>query len=39
MQNDMLMTIKWSKSQLEVEFQEGGRQFSQTGNSNISTLN
>ena len=36
MQNDMPMTMKALKSKPEIEFQYGGRLFSETGNSNNS---
>ena len=36
MQNDMPMTIDSSKSKPEIEFQYGGRPFSETGSSSIS---
>ena len=36
MQNDMLMTTHRSKSKPEIEFQYGGRPFSETGSSYIS---
>ena len=36
MQNHMAMAAKRSKSKPEVEFQDGGRLFSETGSSNIS---
>ena len=36
MQNDMPMTIKASKSKPEVDFQYGGRLFSEIGSSNNS---
>jgi len=32
MQNDLHNTVIWSKSKPEVEFQQGGRLFFQTGN-------
>jgi len=38
MQNNMQMTINRSKSKPEVEFQYGGRLFSETGSSFISTI-
>jgi len=36
MQNDMPMTIYTSKSKPEIEFQNGGRPFCETGSSFIS---
>jgi len=36
MQNDIPNTVIWSKSRPEIEFQDGGRLFFQTGNSYIS---
>ena len=38
MQNDMLMTMHWSKSKPEIEFQYGGRPFSKTGSSFMSAV-
>ena len=38
MQNRMPMTVTWSKLKPEVEFQYGGRSFSQTGNSYITDV-
>jgi len=38
MQNDMPMTIHTSKSKPEIEFQYGGRPFSETGNRFISAV-
>jgi len=38
MQNDMPMTIRTSKSKPEIEFQNGGRSFSETGSSFISAV-
>jgi len=38
MQNDMPMTIHTSKSKPEIEFQNGGRPFSETGSSFISAV-
>ena len=37
-QNHMPMAVKRSKSKSEVEFQDGGRLFSETGSSNISAV-
>jgi len=37
-ENHMPMTVKKSKSKSEVEFQDGGRSFSETGSSNISVV-
>ena len=37
-QNRMPMAVKTSKSKPEVEFQDGGRLFSETGSSNISAV-
>ena len=37
-ENHMSMAVKASKSKPEVEFQDGGRLFSETGSSNISTV-
>ena len=39
MQNDTLITGKWSKSKPEVEFQYGGRLYFETGSSYISAAN
>jgi len=36
MENHMPTAVKGSKSKPEIEFQDGGRLFSQTGNSNLS---
>ena len=38
MQNDMPMAIYTSKRKPEIEFQYGGRPFSETGSSFISTV-
>jgi len=38
MQNDMPMTIHTSKYKPEIEFQNGGRPFSETGSSFISAM-
>jgi len=38
MWNDMTMTISTSKSKPEIEFQNGGRPFSETGSSFISAV-
>ena len=38
MENRMPMAVKRSKSKPEVEFQYGGRLFSETGSSNISAV-
>jgi len=38
MENHMPTTVKRSKSKPEVQFQYGGRLFSETGSSNISTV-
>jgi len=38
MQNDMPMTIRTSKSKPEMEFQNGGHPFSETGSSFISAV-
>ena len=38
MENQMPMAVKGSKSKPEVEFQDGGRLFSETGSSNISAM-
>ena len=38
MQNDMLMTMHRSKSKPAIEFQYGGRPFSETGSSYISAV-
>jgi len=37
-QNIMRITVMWSKSKLEEEFQYGGRLFLQNGNSYILAL-
>ena len=39
MQNTMQITAKWSKSKLEVEFQNGGRLVLKNGSSYISAVN
>ena len=39
MQNDTLITVKWSRSKPEVEFQYGGRLYFETGSSYISAAN
>ena len=38
MQNLMPMAVRRSKSKPELEFQDGGRLFSETGSSNISAV-
>ena len=38
MQNDMPITIHTSESKPEIEFQNGGRPFSETGSSFISAM-
>jgi len=38
MENHVLMTEKRSESKPEVEFQYGGRLFSETRNSNVSAV-
>ena len=38
MKNHMQMAAKRSKSKPEVEFQDGGRLFSENGSSNISAV-
>ena len=38
MENHMPMAVKGSKSKPEVEFQDGGRLFSETGSSNMSAV-
>jgi len=38
MQNDMPMTIHTSNPKPEIEFQNGGRPFSETGSSFISAV-
>jgi len=37
--NDTPITEKWSRSNPEVDFQYGGRLYSETGSSYISTAN
>jgi len=39
MQNDTPITVKWSRSKVEVEFQYGGRLYFETGSSYISAAN
>ena len=39
MQNDTPITLKWSISKPEVEFQYGGRLYFETGSSYISAAN
>ena len=39
MQNNMQITVNWSRSKPEVEFQYGGRLHFETGNSYISAAN
>jgi len=39
MQNVMQITVNWSRSKLEVEFQYGGRLYFETGSSYISAAN
>jgi len=39
MQNNTLITAKWSRSKPEVKFQYGGRLFVKTGSSYISAAN
>jgi len=39
MQNDMPITTHTSKSKPEIEFQNGGRPFSETGSTFISAVN
>ena len=39
MQNNMQITVKWSRSKPEVEFQHGGRLYFENGNSYISAAN
>ena len=34
----MPMTVKWSKSKPEVEFEYGGRLFLETGSGNVSEV-
>jgi len=38
MQNNMQITVMWSKSKPDEEFQYGGRLFLQNGNSYISAV-
>jgi len=39
MQNIMQITVNWSRSKTEVEFQYGGRLYFETGSSYISAAN